>query len=230
MFADITRLQNHLKWGFIIYRCDYRNDLVWAQFIDQWTQWVNDWLIRNGDRQLIKNLAWTVREDRAALNSATVEDVRSLFTAWTKTEEAIAEQQNAVDSYILGSPRFQFCVHVDAKALDECLRFNRLPEDTQSRFWIRRRDPALGHAPYVNLVEKCEEYTKPLRHDKKDKEDDDEGEEEEDEDEDSDEEIAAISVKVHWRAVIPDVFVALNHSLDEFQRMIYDVDQDGVHS
>lgn len=96
------------------------------------------------------------------------------------------------------------------------------------QFWTRRRDPALGHAPYVNLVEKSEESTEPPHHDKKNNEDD--AEEEEEEDEDSDEETAAISVKIHWRAAIPDVFVALNHTLDEFQRMIHDVDQDGVHS
>lgn len=91
---------------------------------------MNDWLIRHGDRELIENLAWTIVEDHTALDGATVEDVRSLFTAWTRTEEAITEQQNAVDSYVLGSPRVQFCVHVDAKALDECLRFDGLPEDT----------------------------------------------------------------------------------------------------
>lgn len=130
MSADNSNLQNHPKWGFSIYRCDYRNDSVWAQFIDRWTQWVNDWLIRHGDRELIENLAWTIVEDHTALDGATVEDVRSLFTAWTRTEEAITEQQNAVDSYVLGSPRVQFCVHVDAKALDECLRFDGLPEDT----------------------------------------------------------------------------------------------------
>jgi len=224
MLSSNSRLQNHPKWGFIIYRCDYRDDFIWARFIDQWSQWVNDWLIRHGDRGLINNLAWTVREDRASLDGATIEDVRGLFTAWTKTEQAIAEQQRAVDSHVLGSPRYRFCAFVDAKALDECLRFDGLPESTQLQFWSRRRDPALGHAPYITLIEKIDDTIAPPQHDDKDMK------EEEEEEEDSDEEAVAISVKVHWRAALPDVFVALNQSPDEFQRMAFEVDQDRVHS
>ena len=166
-------------------------------------------------------------------DSATVEDVRSLFTAWTKTEEAIAEQQSAIDNQVLGSLRYQFCVHVDAKALDECLRFDGLPEGTQLQFWSHRRDPALGHAPYFNLVERIGETVEPPQHNKKDKDDDDdddEEEEEEEEEEDSNEEAAAISVKVHWRVAISDALVMLNQTSDTFQPMVHDVDQDRVHS
>lgn len=76
------RLHNHPKWGFIIYRCDYRDDSVWAHFMERWSQRVNESLIHTNERQLIKNLEWTVRED-PSLDKATKEHVRKLFTAWT---------------------------------------------------------------------------------------------------------------------------------------------------
>jgi len=81
MPADYSHLPNHPKWGFIIYRCDYRDDSAWARFIDRWSQFVNAWLIQKRQRELIETLKWNVREDCAAFNRATVEDVRKSFTA-----------------------------------------------------------------------------------------------------------------------------------------------------
>ncbi|KAJ4382676.1 hypothetical protein N0V86_001898 [Didymella sp. IMI 355093] len=207
------------EWGFIIYRCDYRDDSAWARFIDRWSQLVNAWLIRKRQRELIETLKWTVREDHAAFDGATVEDVRKSFTAWTETEEAIAREQAATDLQILGAPRYYFCVHVDAKALDSCLRFDSLPEDKQLKFWNETRDPALGHAPYVNIVEKYMEILGAPQYD----------EEEEEEEDDDDEGGEVISVKVHWQSAIPDVYFALNQTLNAFQAIARDVDRDGVH-
>lgn len=222
--ADYSRLRNHLKWGFIIYRCDYRDDSAWAHFIDRWSQFVNTWLIQKRQRELIKNLKWTVREDRAALDRATIKDVRKLFTAWTKTRKAVAEQQAAIDLQIPGSPRYSFCIHVDAKALDDCLTSDRLPEDKQLKFWNEPRDPALGHAPYVNIVEKAMETVGTPQYDEEEEE-----EEDDDDDNGDDEGGEVISVKVHWQSAIPDVYFALNQAPGAFQAIARDVDRDGVH-
>lgn len=220
LLTDYLPLRNHPKWGFTIYRCDYRDDATWAHFIDRWSQLVNTWLIQKHQRELIKNLEWTVREDYAALDRATVEDVRKLFTAWTKTREAVAKQQAAIDLQIRTSPRYSFCVHVDAKALDACLTFDNLPKDRQLAFWHNIRDPALGHAPYVNIVEKAMEPFGTSQCDE---------EEEEEEEEGDDEGGEVISVKVHWRSAVPDIYFALNHAPNSFQALARDVDQDGVH-
>lgn len=221
MAADYSRLRNHPKWGFIIYRCDYRDDSAWPHFIDRWSQTVNTWLIRKRQRELIENLKWTVREDRTDLNRATVEDVRKLFTAWTKTRET--EQQAAIDLQILGSPRHSFCIHVDAKALDNCLTFDSLPEDKQLKFWNKSRDPALGHAPYVSIVEKAMETVETPQYDEE------EEDEEDDVDNDDNKGGEVISVKVHWQSAIPDVYFALNQAPGAFQAIARDVDQDGIH-
>lgn len=185
---------------------------------------MNTWLIQKRQRELIKNLKWTVREDRAALDRATIKDVRKLFTAWTKTREAVAEQQAAIDLQIPGSPRYSFCIHVDAKALDDCLTFDRLPEDKQLKFWNQPRDPALGHAPYVNIVEKAMETVGTPQYDEEEEEEDDD-----DDDNGDDEGGEVISVKVHWQSAIPDVYFALNQAPGAFQAIARDVDRDGVH-
>lgn len=213
-------LRDHRQWGFIIYRCDYRDDTQWALFMERWSQRTNEWLIKMGERQLIENLSWTVREDRTSLNGATVETVRNLFTAWAKTEEVAAEQQTTIDLRIRDCPRYHFCIHIDAMAVDACLRFDTLPEDTQLKFWSHKRNPALGHAPYVTIIEKEYEVSENSYNP-----------EEEEEDDDSDEEVEAISIKIHWQCVVPDIYSSLNQTSDSsrtFQSMAWDVDQDGV--
>ena len=140
--------------------------------------------------------------------------MRKLFTAWTKTREAVAEQQAAIDLQITGSPRYWFCIHVDDKALDDCLTFDNLPEDKQLKFWYTSRDPALGHAPYVNIVEKAMETVGTPQYDEEEEEEDDEGGE-------------VISVKVHWQSAIPDVYFGLNQAAYAFQTISRNVGQDG---
>ncbi|KAF2993873.1 hypothetical protein E8E13_001568 [Curvularia kusanoi] len=222
MYDCYSRLRNHLKWGFIIYRCDYRNDSDWTYFIKRWSDVVNATLTEWDKSYLFNNLEWTIKEDRATLDRANIDDIRRIFTAWTKSKETLAEQQAAIDLGVLGSPRYWFCVHVDAEALDSCLTYDKFPEDKQDSFWIEKRDPALGRTPYVNIVRKDLELEMPPRYPE-----DDDGEEAGEDDEGELDEV--ISVKVHWEAAVPDVYVNLNQSLDGFEAIARDVDQDGVH-
>lgn len=76
------------------------------------------------------------------------------------------------------------------------------------------RDPGLGHAPYVKLVEKAREIVGTQRFDR--------GEEEEDDD--ADDRGEAILVKVHWQSAIPDVYFALNSAPGTFQAIACNVD------
>ena len=112
--------------------------------------------------------------------------MRKLFTAKTKTGEAVAERQAATYRNVLGSPGYFFFVYVDAEALDECLRYDGLPEATQLKFWNRRRDPALGRARYANIIETVVEVSGTPQ----DGDDDD--------DKDNNGEKEAISFKAHW--------------------------------
>ena len=117
-----------------------------------------------------------------------------------------------------------FCIHVDAKALDDCLTFDSLPEDKQLKFWNEPRDPALGHALYVNIVEKAIETVGTPQYDEEEEE-----EEDDNDDNNNNEGGEVISVKVHWQSAIPDVYFALNQAPGAFQAIAGDVDQDGVH-
>ncbi|KAJ8114715.1 hypothetical protein OPT61_g3469 [Boeremia exigua] len=164
---------------------------------------VNEWLIQQNERRLIETLAFTVKDDSASLNGATVEDVRKLFTAWTESEEATAERQAAIDRDVLSSPRYTYCVHVDTEALEECLKYDALPEETQWKYINPNRDPALGQAAFVNIVEKVVPVY---------------GNHQQDDEEDSEEEKDAISFKAHWPMVIPDIYNGLNQRHEAFQR------------
>jgi hypothetical protein len=42
---DILWLHHSPRWGFLIYRCDYRHDIKSPLFIDQWSSWVKDHLL-----------------------------------------------------------------------------------------------------------------------------------------------------------------------------------------
>src|SRR3954465_936590 len=60
------RSANHLeelrsipKWGFIIYRCDYRDDDAWKAFMDGWSDRVNQWLLHKNAGHLIQTLDFT---------------------------------------------------------------------------------------------------------------------------------------------------------------------------
>jgi len=58
-------------------------------------------------------------EDKKTLNGATVEQVREFFRQWVLSDEVKAETSDAVETW---SPRYAYCVHVDADAIDSVVR------------------------------------------------------------------------------------------------------------
>lgn len=218
---SVKPLPRDVKLGFLIYRCDYRDDSVWEYLIRRWSDIVNTSLTKSGLRDLINNLEWEIKEDRATLDGATVEDIRKIFTAWTKSKETVTERQAAIKIGAAGSPRHFYCVHVDAKALDSCLAYDKVPEDDQGQFWHGKRDPALGHGPYVTIVQKDLELE--IRRYPEDGDGEEAGE---DDEEDLDE---VTSVKVHWESAVPHFYFSLNQAIHQFPAIPRYVDQDGVH-
>ncbi|KAF2133084.1 hypothetical protein P153DRAFT_429072 [Dothidotthia symphoricarpi CBS 119687] len=213
-------LHNRPKWGFVIYRCDYRNDESWKAFIDKWSDRVKQWLLHKNASHLVQTLEFTVKEDPAVLDGATVEDVQGLFTTWTTSEEATAEQRAAWDNNVGNSARHYFCIHVDAQSLDGCLRYESLPEDTQRKYIFSNRDPSLGQAAYVNIVEKFQEVIRlPGSSDNG-------GNNDEEDDEDEDDEV--ISIKMHMPFVLPDAYIALSKMPNLLQSWAQNCEEDGV--
>lgn len=131
----------HKKWGFLIYRCDYASDEAWSKFLSNL-----NWEIEEGLRilkaeDLRDTLEMTPKEDKEALDGATVDQVRNIFTEWVRSDEARAEINNEPCGAFT-YPRYTYCVHVDADVLDSVV--NRAPQPPS---W----DPR--NIAYVNLVQ-----------------------------------------------------------------------------
>ncbi|KAH7073283.1 hypothetical protein FB567DRAFT_196713 [Paraphoma chrysanthemicola] len=122
------------KWGFLLYRCDYSSDELWAKFLAALQKEVDDSLRCYDAEDLRSSLDMTPKEDKDLLDGATVERVRDIFTAWPGSDEAKAEFGGS-------TPRYMYCVHVDADVLDSVV--NRAPK----LLWSEARQVA-----YVNLV------------------------------------------------------------------------------
>lgn len=86
------------------------------------------------------SIAWSVQDDRGALEGATVDQIRSRFTAWVASDAARAEQPDSTQ--LTSSPRYQYCIHVDDEALDSVVRLAPRPPETDFE--------GVG---YVNLVD-----------------------------------------------------------------------------
>jgi hypothetical protein len=210
------------KWGFIIYRCDYRSDDAWRKFINGWAAIVKDSLqsLYKNSHQLLQTLDFTVRDDRASLDGASIETVRVLHAAWAESDEIQAEQEEAVKTQTHFLARYSYCVHVDTAALDSCLRYMSLSQREQDAFYLSTRDPALGIAAYVNLIQTP--YPRPINAD------DDMGIIYED----GEEEAEALDklpdfVKVHLPSVLPDIYGDVELGF-QFLAQGQDQDQDGV--
>ncbi|KAF2273426.1 uncharacterized protein EI97DRAFT_156780 [Westerdykella ornata] len=216
------KLRNHSKWGFIIYRCYYRSDEAWKQFLDGWSALTKANIRRLNRHHLIPTLDFTVREDCRSLDGATVERVQEMFTAWTKSEEALVEEKEAEEKNTWDYSRYWFCVHVDACALDGCLRYLSLPQERQWDYLVRPRfrKPGLGQTPYVSILMKKVEIEGVTARDELEAEEEAEEEEEESE---------VVAVKIHLPLVLPDAYTSLMDSPFLFDDWARYCCEDGVH-
>jgi hypothetical protein len=205
--GDATFLGISPKWGFLIYRCDYRDDEAWKTFIDKWSNRVRSCLLdQYGDTSLVKTLEFTVKDNQSSLNNASVEQIHKIFTEWTRSEEAQAEQKDAVKTGHISIPRYMFCVHVDAPSLDGCLKYLSLPREEADKYLLNVRCQALGEAAYINIVrvEKVWYFPSVLTGDWGNPYEN--GQEEEEDDE---EDKGVISVKMHLPYVLPATYAQM---------------------
>jgi hypothetical protein len=93
---DVSWLRQAPHWGFLIYRCDYRSDDAWKIFIKGWLSRVKSYLNEQyDDADLVRKMLFTVKDDRSALDNATVERVHKLFFEWIRLDKAHAERKTA---------------------------------------------------------------------------------------------------------------------------------------
>lgn len=131
----------HKRWGFLIYRCDYASEEAWMKFLLILNRRIEEELKILKAEDLWDTMEMTPMEDKDSLDGATIDQVRDIFKAWVRSNEARAETNDGLHGTFT-YPRHTYCVHVDADVLDSVV--NRAP---QPPLWDWRE---IG---YVNLVE-----------------------------------------------------------------------------
>lgn len=147
---DSLKVDNHKKWGLLFYRCDYASDELWAKFLQAARAAIDGSFedARPHDVDIVRSaFEMTLIEDRATLDGATVDQVRSIFAAWIRSDEAKAESNESESGHWPGfrHPRYTYCVHVDADVLDTVVN-RALKLDPELDSYEARQ------TAYVNLV------------------------------------------------------------------------------
>jgi hypothetical protein len=139
----------HQTWGFVIYRTTYENDADWAEFMRRLRWWTTDAMEVFGGQDVLDRMAWTVFDDAERFDGADTAAVRRHFRAWAETAVQSEQQQpdEAADSPPLvskgRSPRYRYCIQVDADALVSCVHGGPSPPDCR-----------LEQAGWVKVVDK----------------------------------------------------------------------------
>jgi hypothetical protein len=125
---DLIDFYGVKKWGWVIYRCTYGDDAAWHQFIERLHAYHTEEVL--GDRfnaeDLVPSYDWIVQEDPATLDGATKDEVRRRFkqlrTSLIEAEVPSDLEHDKIVTLAAESPRYNFCIHVGAEALESVLR------------------------------------------------------------------------------------------------------------
>ncbi|KAL4815674.1 hypothetical protein BDW67DRAFT_185676 [Aspergillus spinulosporus] len=102
-------------WGLLIYRCTYKRDTDWAEFLRRLNFCVRDTLERYNGLDLLESYAPIVLQDKAF--DGTTLAIRDHFKQWVTTA---SEQEQGVpweEAQRAELPRYKFCVVVDEEVL-----------------------------------------------------------------------------------------------------------------
>ncbi|CAG8268667.1 unnamed protein product [Penicillium salamii] len=119
------------KWGFVIYRCTYQNNIDWENFMARFVSAVPDYLEFYNGLDLLDTFTPTVLED-PSFEGATVATLREHFNQWAKS--SLKEEQGVAEDYQACTGRYRFFIMVDQEAMDSVLS---APEDEDEAAFVR---------------------------------------------------------------------------------------------
>ncbi|RWA12799.1 hypothetical protein EKO27_g2301 [Xylaria grammica] len=128
----------HRKWGFVIYRCTYEADADWARFMAIVSARARDGLESSDAPDILRMHHWRVFDDRKQFDGASKDHVRRHFRSWCASDEAMAEQYridsqpvrpDGLDTMLGMTPRYTYCIHVDAESLRSVIHDGPQPPD-----------------------------------------------------------------------------------------------------
>jgi hypothetical protein len=141
-------------WGFLINRCDYRSDVAWKTFVDGWPSRVKRYFAEqygDVDADVVDKMLFTVKDDRSSLDNASIHQVHQRFSKWIYSDEAQAERK-AAGNGLISFPRYDYCVHVDARALDSWLQWLAYAHEDDDPFPIGAYLQDSELTPYLNIM------------------------------------------------------------------------------
>jgi hypothetical protein len=115
---------NHDKWGFVIYRCTYKDDQAWDRFKQIICESTRTIMQSSDAPEVANGLEWTFVEDRATLDGASRSQLRERFRQWAPQAiitEQPRDQARFNPNATFGVPRYHYFVQVDEQALESVL-------------------------------------------------------------------------------------------------------------
>ncbi|KAH0025610.1 hypothetical protein KCU78_g4674, partial [Aureobasidium melanogenum] len=147
-FADMIeegyQADGHKTWGYVIYRTTYESDADWADFMQRLRWWTKDTMEMFNGQDVLDRMTWTVFDDRERFDGADTTAIRRHFRAWVETAVQSEQQSDDAPPVTKGrSPRYRYCIQVDADALDSCVHGGPPPPDCR-----------LEQAGWVKIIDK----------------------------------------------------------------------------
>lgn len=124
---DTLEEMKHDKWGFVIYRCTYKDDQGWHRFKQIVHGCTQEDMQSSDAPEVFEKLEWTYVEDRAALDGVSRPQLREHFNQWAE-QAIVTEQPRAhIDQQapFSGIPRYNYFIQVDEEALQSVLTTKR---------------------------------------------------------------------------------------------------------
>ncbi|KAJ5123981.1 uncharacterized protein N7515_007806 [Penicillium bovifimosum] len=114
-------------WGLVIYRCTYKSDSDWKEFMRRFLYHVRDTLEYYDGLDMLDSFVPTVMDDKTRFDGVTPSIVRDYFNQWARTT-CETEQGVPFDrAQWANTARYKFCIMVDEEALQSVLDIS--PED-----------------------------------------------------------------------------------------------------
>lgn len=125
---DLNQFYGLTKWGWVIYRCTYGDDDAWARFLERFNNHLAQVLREDYqmEPEFFASYECNVQEDPSGLDGATKDEVRRRFRQLRESLVADEIPTNLEDfkkqAAMRENPRFNYCIHVDTEALEQCLQ------------------------------------------------------------------------------------------------------------
>ena len=97
------------KWGWVIYRCTYGDDVAWARFRSLMERQSQMSLADSDTPEIADSLEWTFAEDRNSLDGTSKDQLRDRFLPWA-AEAVKAEQPRLKPHHRDGIVRYNFFI------------------------------------------------------------------------------------------------------------------------